>query len=140
MFQEWAAVLSVHQLITISELSLFLWCRVELIVNWSNQFLRTVVLSLVHLPSSVNERLDFSVLALNNLGHCLVEEVLSCISPTSALRSRPVLVFELPLAHWNLVWLSPWNLEATINDWVNLMINDEIMAVLSHFRFSCWHC
>jgi hypothetical protein len=84
------------------------------------------------LSSSVHKGLDFPVLSLNNLGHCLVEEVLSCISSSSAFGSRPVLAFELPLVHWHLVWLS--------DDWVDLMINNEIMTIFTNLLLGWWHC
>lgn len=90
MFHEWTAFLSVHQLVTISELTLLFGSLIELI-HRSNEFLRCVVLSLIHWSSSINKWLDLSVLSLHNLSHCLVEEVLSCISPPSALGSRLVL-------------------------------------------------
>ena len=97
-------------------------------------------MGLVHLSSSVHKRLDFSVLSLYNLSHCLVEEVLCGVSPSSALGSGLVLTLELPLAHWHLILGSPWNLETAINNWINLMVDDIIMAVFIDLLLSCWHC
>lgn len=135
MFYEWAAFLSVHQLITIGKLFLLLWCLIEL-VNWSKEFLWAVVLSLVDLSSSINKWLDFSVLSLDDLSHSLVEEVLSGISSSSALGSRLVLSSHLSLAEWRLV--SSWDLEASIN-WINLMMNDEVLAFFTNFLLLSWH-
>jgi len=131
MLQEWAALLSVHQLITVSELSLLLWSLVEL-VHWGNEFLRSVLLCWVHLSSSIDKWLDLSVLSLNDLSHCLIEEVLCSISSTSTLGSGLALSPELPLVDWYLG--SP-----TVDDWVDLMIDDEIMAVFTMSLLVGWH-
>lgn len=73
----------------------------------------------------------FSCLSLDYLSHSLVEEILSSISSSSALRSWLVLASHLPLTDRRLVLRSSWNLVATINDWINLMVDDVVLAVLT---------
>lgn len=84
MLHKWAAILSIHQFISVSKLLVLLWSLVELV---DGVVLRGEFLGLVHLSSSVHKWLDFSILTLYNLSHCLVEEVLSCVPPTTALGS-----------------------------------------------------
>jgi len=60
----------------------------------------------------------------------LIEEVLSGVLSSSALRSGSVLAFELSLAHWCLILASSWDLVALVDNWIDLMANDEVMAVI----------
>jgi hypothetical protein len=43
------------------------------------------------------------------------------------------------MAHWHLVLRSSWDLEATINDWIDLMVDDIVVAVLIDLLLLSWH-
>lgn len=82
------------------------------------------------MSSSINKRLNFSILTLDDLSHGLIEEILSSVPSSSALRSRSILASHLFLAEWTHVGLPLWNLEATIDDWVNLVVDDKVVTIL----------
>lgn len=80
--------------------------------------------------SPVNKWLKLSVLSLHNLSHGLVEEVLCGVSPASALWSGSIMASHGSLLHLECVLRLPWNLVLAISYWVDLMVDNEILAVI----------